>query len=246
MRVSGRAGILRAGWVMPSLGSMTWPPLLTVAPTARAVTAKLGPPAPQCGQEGGVGPPPPTPSAHRPWAATRRTRPLRKGHCRAPTAPCLPSTAAFSRSGGSGLGRGGCSTGSQWCTQAGFGVPWSLGGLHPTLRKGIQRCSVPWGVPSAPTWGQGGEHPGWSWSQGIPTLTPVPAGLGELGGGGGAACAGQPGPGAAAARGVPAQEEEMAPEGLAQGNGSGLAPGAIPPASPGRHPHPWGDLGLPG
>lgn len=115
--------------------SLTWPPLLAVAPTARAVTAELGPPAPQRRQEGGLGP---APSARQPWAATRRTRPLRKGPCRVPTAPCLPSTAAFSRSGGAlGWGKGG-SAGSQWCTQAGLGVPWGLGGLRPTLRRGIR------------------------------------------------------------------------------------------------------------
>lgn len=106
MKVPGRAGNLRAGWVMPSMGSLTWHPFLTVAPTAWAVTAKVGPPVPQHGQEGGLGLVPPSPSACQPWAATRRTRPLQKGPCRAPTAPCLPSTAAFSRLGGSGLGGG--------------------------------------------------------------------------------------------------------------------------------------------
>lgn len=53
MKVPGRAGNLRAGWVMPSMGSLTWHPFLTVAPTARAVTAKVGPPVPQDGREGG-------------------------------------------------------------------------------------------------------------------------------------------------------------------------------------------------
>lgn len=50
-------------------------------------------------------------------------------------------------------------------------------------------------------------------------LTSVPIGLGELGGGGGATNSGQPKPGAGEAGGLPAQEEKVAPEGLAQGNG---------------------------
>lgn len=50
-------------------------------------------------------------------------------------------------------------------------------------------------------------------------LTSVPIGLGELGGGGGATSPGQPRPGARAAGGLPAQEEKVAPERLAQGNG---------------------------
>lgn len=66
-----------------------------------------------------------------------------------------------------------------------------------------------------------------------PALTTIPAGLRELGGGGGAACMGQPGPGAAAARGLPAQEEKVAPEGLAQGNGPLEATALGVVASPG-------------
>lgn len=163
MKVSGRARKLLAGWEMPSLGSLMWHPLLAVAPTARAVTAELGPPAPQCGWEGGLGLVPPSPSAHLPWAATRRTCPLRKGPCHAPTAPCLPSTAAFSRSEGSGLG-------GELSRIPAVHPGWTGGamgprGASPHFKKGDTEMHRPLGSTKCPC-------PGTRW--GAPWLLPVP------------------------------------------------------------------------
>lgn len=68
-------------------------------------------------------------------------------------------------------------------------------------------------------------------------LTSVSIGLRELGGGGGATRSGQPRPGSGAAGGLPAQEEKVAPEGLAQGNG---VLGAACPALSRFKPLQWG------
>lgn len=98
-----------------------------------------------------------------------------------------------------------------------FEFEFGFGGVQKHRREalGASSCFRMRGS-NIPAWGRGGQQP---LVLRDPHADPLsPAGLRELGGGGGAPRPGQPRAAAAEARGVPAQEEEMAPEGLAQGN----------------------------